>query len=304
MKWRAIWQTPKKAVLDFIQDDAITLAAALAFYAMLSLAPLLVLALTVLGFLGEPTQQRVIEQTETLIGPQASQGLELLLQNASAQRVAATASAIIGLVTVILSATAVFVQLQYSLNRIFNVRAKRGAVKGWLYKRFMSLLTVFAIGLVIVASVVASSVISFMFQGAGPAAQIINLAVSLVVFTLIFVILFRFLPDIKITWKDTLAGAVIAGLLFVIGQYAVGMYLGSTGVSSVYGGAGALVILLLWVYYSAIILFLGAEMTQAYAAVVGKEIVPNEFAEWTPAAARAHEKRPEPEPEPAHAGVE
>jgi membrane protein len=304
MNWRAIWQTPKKAVLDFIQDDAITLAAALAFYAMLSLAPLLVLTLTILGFLGESTQQRVIQQTETLIGPQASQGLELLLRNASAQRVEATFSAVIGLIAVILAATGVFVQLQYSLNRIFNVRTKRTALKGWLYKRFASLLTVFAIGLVILAAVIASSVISFMFRGAGPAAQIINLAVSFVVFTLIFVILFRFLPDIVITWKDTLVGAVISGLLFVVGQYAIGRYLASSGTGSVYGAAGSLVILLLWVYYSSIILFLGAEMTQASAAVVGKEIVPNQYAEWTPEAAREHARKPEPEPEPAHAGIE
>lgn len=306
MNWRAIWRIPKKAILDFIQDDTITLAAALAFYAMLSLAPLLVLTLTILGFLGEPTQQRVIQQTETLIGPQASQGLELLLRNATAQRVEATFAAVIGLIAVLLAATAVFVQLQYSMNRIFNVCTKRTALKGWLYKRFASLLTIFAIGLVILASVVVSSVISFTFRGAGPAAQIINLAVSFVVFTLIFVILFRFLPDIVITWKDTLVGAVISGLLFVVGQYAVGKYLAASGTSSVYGAAGSLVILLLWVYYSSIILFLGAEMTQAYAAVLGKEIVPNQYAEWTPAAAREHGKKPEPEPEPepAHAGVE
>lgn len=304
MNWRAIWRTPKKAILDFIQDDAVTLAAALAFYAMLSLAPLLVLTLTILGFLGESTQQRVIQQTETLIGPQASQGVELLLTNANAQRVEATFSAVIGLIAVLLSATAVFVQLQYSLNRIFNVRTKRTALKGWFYKRFASLLTVCAIGLVILASVVASSVISFMFRGAGPTAQIINLAVSFVVFTLVFVILFRFLPDIVITWKDTLVGAVISGLLFVVGQYAIGKYLASSGAGSVYGAAGSLVILLLWVYYSSLILLLGAEMTQAYAAVVGKEIVPSQYAEWAPEAAKAHKREPEPEPEPAHAGID
>lgn len=306
MNWRAIWQTPKRAIAGFLKDDAITLAAALAFYAMLSVAPLLVLALTILGFLGESTQQRVIQQTENLIGPQASQGMQLLLTNAKAQRVEATTSAIIGLIAVILSATTVFGQLQYSLHRIFNVRTKRGFLKGWLYKRAMSLLMVFAIGAVIVGSIVASSVISFVYQGSGPAAQIINLVVSFVVFTLIFVIMFRVLPDVKITWKDTIVGAVISGLLFVLGEYAIGKYLGSSGTSSVYGAAGSLVVLLLWVYYSSIILFLGAEMTEAYAYCLGKEIVPNDFAEWDPEAAKTHPKSPtrEREPEPAHAGVE
>jgi membrane protein len=304
MNWKALWQTPKKAVLDFFRDDALTLAAALAFYAMLSLAPLLVLTLTILGFLGDSTQQRVIEQTQNLIGPQASQGVELLLTNAKAQRVEATVSAIIGLAAVILSATGVFGQLQYSLNRIFNVRARRGFVSGWLRKRFASLLMVFGIGAVILASIVVSSVISFVFRGSGPVAQIINLTVSFVVFTLIFVIMFRVLPDVIITWRDTLVGAVISGLLFILGEYAIGKYLGSSGTGSVYGAAGALVILLLWVYYSSIILFLGAELTQAYAYCVGKEIVPNQFAEWTPEAAKAHRKPREREPEPAHAGIE
>jgi len=304
MNWRLIWQTPKRAFLDFVQDDAFTLAAALAFYAMLSLAPLLVLTLTILGFLGESTQQQVIAQTQTLIGPQASQGIELLLRNASAQRVEATVSAIIGLATVILSATGVFVQLQYSLNRIFNVRTKRSFLKGWLYKRFTSLLMVLVIGAVILASVVASSVISFMFRGSGPLAQIINLAVSFAVFTLIFGFMFRVLPDVIITWRDTLVGAALSGVLFVIGEYAIGKYLGLGGTSSVYGAAGALVILLLWVYYSAIILFLGAELTQAYAYLTGKEIVPNAYAEWDPETAKAHRKKPEPEPELVHAGHE
>ncbi len=303
MNFRAIWQTPKKAVLDFIKDDAFTLAAALAFYAMLSLAPLLVLTLTVLGFLGNATQERIIEQAQSLVGPEAGQGVELLLKNAKAQRVEATASAVIGLAIVVISATTVFAQLQYSLNRIFNVRTKRGAISGWFYKRFMSLLMVFGIGLVIVASVVASSAVAMVFHGKGPVAQIINLLVSLLVFTLIFIIMFQVLPDVKITWRDTVVGGTISGILFVLGQYAIGSYLASGGRGSVYGAAGALVILLLWIFYSSLILFFGAELTQAYAYCVGKEIGPNEFAEWNPEAAKAH-KQPQQEPVHEHAGAE
>jgi membrane protein len=303
MKYRAIGQVPKKAVLDFIADDAITLAAALAFYAILSLAPLVVLTLTVLGFLGDATLQRIIRQAESLVGPQAGEGLNMLLRNAKAQRVQATASAVIGLAIVVISATTVFGQLQYSLNRIFAVRTRRGAVSGWFYKRFMSLLMVLGIGIVIVASVVVSSAVSLVFQGRGSSAQIINVVVSLAVFTLIFVIMFSVLPDVRITWKDTFVGAVISGVLFVIGDYAIGKYLGLSSRSSVYGAAGTLVVLLLWIYYSSIILLLGAELTQAYAYCLGKEIVPSEFAERSPHAARTHKKqaRQEREMEPAHA---
>jgi len=288
--------------VNLMADDGFTLAAALAFYAILSLAPLLVLALTILGFLGESTQQRVIEHVENLIGSQAAPGVEALLKNAKAQRLEASVSAAIGLVFLIISATGAFGQLQYSLNRIFNVRTKRSIMKGWLYKRFMSLLMVLAISIVIIGSLVVNSIISFVFQGRGPSAAIISFATSFVVFTLIFVIMFRVLPDVKMTWGNTWIGGVISGILFIVGEYGISRYLASSGTSSVYGAAGSLVILLLWIYYSSLILFLGAEMTQAYAECCGVEIVPNEFAEWDPKAVKAHEKAPP--REPARAGTE
>jgi membrane protein len=288
MRWRAIWQTPKKGIWDFFLDDSFTLAAALAFYAMLSLAPLLVLLLTLLGFLESETQQQIIDQTKDLIGPQASEGVDLLLTNAKAQRVEATTSALIGLVVVLITSTTVFAQLQYSLNRVFNVRAKRGIIKGWLYKRAISLLMVLAMGAVVVGSIVVNSALSLVFQGRGPLLDIVNLAVSVVVFTIIFIVMFRVLPDVKITWRDTWVGGTISGVLFVAGEYGIGKYLAYSGARSVYGAAGSLAVLLLWVFYSALIVLLGAELTQAYGACCGKEIVPDDFAEWDPDAAKSH----------------
>ncbi len=288
MKWRALWQTPKKGIWDFLVDDSFTLAAALAFYAMLSLAPLLVLSLTILAFLDHQTQQQIIDQTKYLIGPQASQGVDLLLTNAKAQRVEATTSAFIGLVVVLITGTTVFVQLQYSLNRVFNVRTKRGIVRGWLYKRAVSLLMVAIMGAVVIGSIVASSAISLVFQDEGRLLDIINLAISVVVFTVLFIVMFRVLPDVKITWRDTWVGGVISGILFVAGEYAIGKYLAYSGAGSIYGAAGSLVVLLLWVFYSALIVLLGAELTQAYGACCGKEIVPDDFAEWDPDAAKSH----------------
>ena len=288
MKWRAIWQTPKKGIWDFFIDDSFTLAAALAFYAMLSLAPLLVLLLTLLGFLESETQQQIIDQTKYLIGPQASEGVDLLLTNAKAQRVEARVSTTISLIVVFITSTTVFVQLQYSLNRVFNVRTKRGIIKGWLYKRAMSLLMVLAMGAVVVGSIAVTSGLSLVFQGRGPLLDVVNLAVSVVVFTTIFIVMFRVLPDVRITWRDTWVGGVISGILFVAGEYGIGKYLAYSGAGSVYGAAGALAVLLLWVFYSALIVLLGAELTQAYGACCGKEIVPNDFAEWDPDAAKSH----------------
>jgi membrane protein len=303
MMWRAIWQTPKDAIYNFFMDNGFTLAAALAFYAILSIAPLLILLITVTGLVGESTEQQIIAQTEKLIGPQASQGVELIVRNARTQRFAATAPAIVGLVVLLLSATSVFGQLQYSLNTIFNVRWKRGILVGWLYKRFLSLLMVLAMGIVLLATVVVTSAIAVAFRSSGRTAQIIDLIISVVVFTIIFVIVFRVLPDIRISWGDTWVGGLISGLLFVAGEYGIGEYLRSSGTTSVYGAAGSLVILLLWIYYSSIILFLGAELTQAYATCCGHEIVPNELAEWEPETARRLRQKQE-QAQEAHAGVE
>ena len=154
------------------------------------------------------------------------------------------------------TATAVFAQLQYSLNRIFNVHTKRGIVSGWFYKRLMSLLMVLAIGAVVVGSIVVNCVVSLVFHGSGRLPEIINLAISVVVFTVIFVIMFRVLPDVEISWKDTVVGALISGVLFVAGGYAIGQYLAYSGTESVYGAAASLALLLLWVFYSALVVFL------------------------------------------------
>ncbi len=303
MKWRAIWQVPKNAIYSFFMDNGLTLAAALAFYAILSIAPLLILLITITGLVGESTGQRIIAQTERLIGPQASQGVELIVKNAKAQRFAATASAVTGLVVLLLSATSAFGQLQSSLNAIFNVRWRRGILIGWLYKRFLSLLMVLVMGLVLIGTVVVTSAIAVVFRGSGRTAQIIDLIFTLVVFTIIFVIIFRVLPDVKISWKDTWVGGIITGLLFVAGEYGISEYLRSSGTTTLYGAAGSLVILLLWIYYSSIILFLGAELTQAYAKCCGHEIVPDERAEWDPETALRLRQKQE-QAQEVQAGVE
>ncbi len=280
MKWRAVLQIPKQALWGFLEDNGFTLAAALAFYALLSVAPLLVLLVTIFGYLSPETEQRLVAQTENLIGPQASQGVELIVRNARMQRFAASVSAGVSLAILALSATTVFAQLQFSLNSIFNVRPKRGILAGWLYKRFLSLLMVIALGIVLIVTVAVASTISVIFRSSGPTARVVDLIVSLVVFTCVFVIMFRVLPDVEISWRDTWVGGVISGLLVVLGEYVIGEYLKSSTGISIYGVAGSLVVLLLWIYYSSIIFFFGAELTQAYARCCGDQIVPNKFAEW------------------------
>jgi membrane protein len=239
MNIKALWLTPR--------------AAALAFYAVLSLAPLLVLA------------------------------------NAHAHALNATISTLIGTVVLLVSATTVFAQLQYSLNRIFNVRAKHGTVREWLHKRLSSLLLMGDMSVVIVSSIVASSIISFAFHHAGLVLRAANIVVPTAVFTLLFAIMFRILPDVKISAGDTWVGGLISGILFYVGSHVIGWYLASQGTQSLHGAAGTLIVMLLWLYYSAAIMFFGAELTQAYASCFGRKIAPNESAERDPNAADRRE---------------
>ncbi len=279
---RAFWDIPKRAGLEFADDDGFTLAAALAFYAMLSLAPLLVLTVTVFGYLGPDTRQQVIEQAKSLIGPEASKGIDLILANAHARRLSVRVSTIVWIVLLLVAATAVFAQLQYSLNRTFSVRTKQGVIERWFHKRFLSLLMVGGLGIVLLASIVASSIVTYTFHNIGLLVRVFYTLAPLLVFTLVFAMMFRILPDVHISWMDTAVGGLITAVLFYIGEYFIGWYLARRSTQSVYGATGSLIILLLWLYYSAVILFYGAELTQAIGNACGREIVPNENAEWDP----------------------
>jgi len=283
-----LWRVLKHAIWGFIDDDVFTLAAALAFYAMLSVSPLLVLLATSLGFMDDSMREGIVRQVTSLVGEEAAEGVSMLLEHAKARQLEATISAIVGLGGVILGATLVFARLQYSLNLIFDVRTKQGYVKAWLYKRFLSLLMVIAMGIVLVGSVVISSIVAVLLSGRGQILFVANLLSNLVVYTVIFVIMFKVLPDIRINWHTTLAGALITAILFLAGGYAISMYFTHAAPGSVYGVAGSLAVLLLWIFYSAIIIFLGAELTQAYGLCCAREVVPNKFAEWNPETAKLH----------------
>jgi len=289
----------KTAIGNFGKDNVVILSAALAFFAMLSLAPLLVLLLTITGRLGQDTQQRIIQRTQLLVSPQASQMVDTVIQQVEGQQAKATASAIIGLVGTLIAATGAVTHLQYSLNRIFHVRLRRkGFVFTWLWKRFLSLLMILGIGAVLVAALVVSSAISMVFGQSGPLWQIVNLAISLLVFVLAFMIMFKVLPDVELTWSNVLAGGIITGILFLAGQYGIGQYLARAGAGSAFGAAGSLAILLVWTFYSAIVILFGAELTHAYVTCCGKQITPDRYAVRTDKAVVEEEQRYE---EPVHA---
>jgi len=279
----------KTAVKGFGSDDVIILSAALAFYAMLSLAPLLILLVTGTSLLGEDTQKQVVQRVETVAGPQASGMIETIIMQAKQKQAAAATSAILGLAATLLAATGGLIQLQTSLNRIFKVRVHRGFVFAWLWKRFLSLLLILMIGAILVASVVISSTISVIFPQVSPLWQIVNIVVSLLIFTAAFMAMYKVLPDAQLAWKDTLVGSILTAILFMAGTYGISQYLSRTGTGSVFGAAGSLVILLAWIFYTSIVVLFGAELTYAYAQFFGHKATPDRYSEQTePAWAEEH----------------
>ncbi len=278
---RRAWNMVKTAVKGFGRDDVIILSAAMAFYAMLSLAPLLILLVTGTSLLGEDTQGRVIDRIETVVSPQASQIIETIIAQAKARQTAATLSAILGLAATVLAALGGLIQLQTSLNRIFKVRVQRGFVFSWLWKRLLSLLLIVLIGAILVASVVISSTISVTFPQGSLIWQTVNVVVSLLIFTAVFMAMYKVLPDVTLAWKDTLVGSILTAILFMAGTYGISQYIGRTGTGSVYGAAGSLVVLLVWIFYTSIVVLFGAELTFAYTQFYGRKTHPDEYAERT-----------------------
>lgn len=289
MEKKSIWSVLKAALSDFSEDDAMTLSGALAFYAALALSPLLVLLLTVTSFLGPATQQKMIGQMEQVIGPQASQMVGTVITNAQQNPSATTLAGILGLATLAFSATGFFAQLQHSLNRIWDVQPRPSeGYMGWIRKRLVGLGLIVVIGLLLLASAVVTAGLGLLLQQSGWVWQAVSFLVSFAIMILLFAITFKYLPDVKISWRNVWAGATVTALLFEIGKHLIGLYLSKSSVGSPYGAAGSLIVLLLWVYYSAAIVFLGAELTQVYGVQSGRKIEPSQYAEWVPESRSKH----------------
>ncbi|MDB5340296.1 MAG: hypothetical protein JWN70_5915, partial [Planctomycetaceae bacterium] len=274
------------------------LGAALAFYTALSIAPLLVLSLRVAAtvFGDEAARGEIERQVQSLIGEQGGQAVQAMLENANKPE-SGTIATVLSVLTLLFGASGVFGQLQDSLNTIWEVKPKAGrGVWGFIQDRFLSMAMVMGVAFLLLVSLVISAGLSALGnysihwpESLQVVSRIVNLVVSLAVFTGVFAMMFKFLPDVKIDWKDVWLGALITSILFTIGKFAIGLYLGHSALASSYGVAGSLVVLLVWVYYSAQIMFFGAEFTQVYANQHGRQIVPSENAERVSVASRANE---------------
>jgi membrane protein len=278
----------RETIQEWKEDGATRLAAALAYYTTFSLAPLLVLIIAIAGLIGgrEAAQTQTMAQVEDLLGTEGREFVQGMIESAS-QPETGLAATFIGAVTLLFGALGVFGELQNSLNTIWEVKPK--PAKNWLdgirrfvIKRLLSFTMVLGIGFLLLASLVLSAALSALGEYIGnrwPLADfwlsLFNFLISFAVITLLFAMIFKFLPEIKIAWKDVWLGAAVTSALFSIGKFLIGLYLGRSEVGNTFGAAGSLAILLIWIYYSAQILFFGAEFTQVYANRYGSKIVPD-----------------------------
>lgn len=286
MKLRTIWALLKQAVYKAMDDRVPRLGAAVAFYTILSMAPLLVIATAIAGLIfGEDAARgKIVEDLTGYVGKQGAEAIQAMLANARTPRSGLIATAV-GVVTLLFAATGVFSELHDSMNTIWNVQLKPGnGVLAYIKDRALAFVMVLGIAFLLLLSLVVSTsmaAINTFFEGAlafPGSTHALSFIVSFAVITLLFAMMFRVLPDVKIAWGDVWFGAIVTSLLFTAGNWLLGMYLGRSSLGSAYGAAGSLVVLLVWVYYSAQIYFFGAELTRVYADAYGHPIIPAEGA--------------------------
>lgn len=288
MRIKTIIQLLKETVKEWQQDRVSLWAAALAYYTMFSLAPLLLIAITVAGsiFGEEAAQGELVTQIQGLIGQEGAEAIQSMIQNTQQSQSGGVIATLFGIVTLLFGATGVFGQLQEALNAIWEVKPKPElGWKSFVKTRFLSFAMVLVIGFLLLVSLVLSAVlsgISTFFSSRVPDfvifGQLLNFAISFGVITVLFASIYKFLPDVRLPWRYLWTGAGVTALLFTIGKYLIGLYLGSSGVTSTYGAAGSIIIILLWVFYSAQILLFGAEFTQVYARRYGNGLEPSRHA--------------------------
>jgi membrane protein len=284
-----MWQFAKKVVYEWIDDEPFALAAALSYYTLFSLAPLLTIAIAIAGFFfgQEAAQNRVVETSQGLVGQESAQAIQEMIRNANEKPAAGIISTIFGVIALLFGAGGVVGQLQTSLNKVWGVAPKPGqGIWGFIRQRFISFAMVLSIGFLLLVSLVVSAalasvstLLSHVLGGMTILAHALDLLVSFGFVTLLFALIYKYLPDAEIRWRDVWIGAALTSALFTIGKSLIGLYLGSSGVTSVYGAAGSLITVLLWVYYSSLIFFLGAEFTQVYAAEYGSGVAPASHAQ-------------------------
>jgi membrane protein len=280
----------KRTLKEFLDDDCPAMAASMSYFTVFSLAPLLVLTLLVVGVFVDPAdlQGHIHHQLATLIGADAAQQVDEMVLSADLMSDRGPVPTILGILALLLGATGAFGALQSALNRVWEVKPdpRRGGLKSFLGKRLLSLGMVGTIAFLLLVSLIVSAALSAfgdrlagMLGGiSGSVMQVAQVALSLAVVGILFAAIFKILPDARIAWRDVWIGALFTTILFVAGKFLIGLYLSRADPGSTFGAAGALAVILIWIYYSAMIVFLGAEFAQVWSSERGRGIEPEEGA--------------------------
>lgn len=286
--YRVAWLLLKTSAIGFSNDRALKLSAALSYYTVFSMAPLLLLLISLAGlFFGkEAIEGHVFAEINGLIGPEAALQIQEVIRNMELSGTTNTAL-IIGAVTLVIGATTVFGEIQDSINWIWKVKAK--PKRGWLKlitDRLLSSSLIIGLGFLLVVSLIVNGALMalsdylmrYFPDATVTLLNVVNIAISFIVIAVLFGVIFKVLPDAKIAWKDVRMGAFFTACLFLLGRFLIGLYLETTGAANPYGAAGSLIVILLWVYYTAAILYFGAEFTKTYAEYAGARIEPADYA--------------------------
>ena len=269
----SIWEVLKEAASDWVDDKAAQQGAALAFYSVLSLAPLVVISLTIAGLFFQDAAGQFTAQMQSMVGQEGAEAIGAMAQNAGKEPTAGSIATIFGVLTLLFGASGVFGQLQESMNSIWDAKPKTGSgIWHMIRSRFLSFAMVLGTGFLLLISLLLSTAVAAIgnyfgsrFPGAEALIHLANEIATFIVVTLLFAMMFKLLPDKQIAWRDVWVGALLTALLFTVGKLLIGLYLGKSAIGSSYGAAGSLVVLLVWIYYSAQVLFFGADLAHTYA---------------------------------------
>ncbi|HET7625152.1 MAG TPA: YihY/virulence factor BrkB family protein [Verrucomicrobiae bacterium] len=304
------WSLIKTSGSHWVEDKASRLGAAISYYTVFAIPPLFVIVIFIASLVMNPNTVRsaMMSQVGGLIGQQGAHAIETAM-TAQSHGKQGILPGIIAAVTLLITASGLFLELQGALNSIWGVEEKPGqGIRGLIKNRLLSFAMIVGIGFLLLVSLVVSTALSglgkmmsHMIPGMGAIWMGVNFIVSFLVIAALFAMIFKVLPDVKLSWRDVWVGGATTALLFTIGKFLLGMYLGKNSTVSAYGAAGSLVLILLWVYYSAQILFFGAEITQVYANRFGARLEPKPHAQWISGEnpdVKSRKQNPAPEPKP------
>jgi len=288
--WKGVWELVCTSFNGFWDDKILKLSGALAYFTVFSIGPMLIVMIFFADlFYGrEAIEGTIYGQIQGFVGKDAALQIQEIIRNATLSGTSRV-TAIIGFVTLLIGASTVFAEIQDSINMIWNLKPK--PKKGWLkilLNRLLSFSIVVSLGFILLVSLIINGLIEGLMdrlQQQFPnttvvLVYIVNLSVTFLVITSLFAIIYKVLPDAIIKWRDVFTGAMVTAMLFMLGKFGMTFYIGTSRIGSTYGAAGSLVVLLLWVYYSSIILYFGAEFTKAWAAAYGSRILPSPYAVW------------------------